>query len=59
VESLFDLGVEPEREALPGRIGALIAPFAANAGAVVDDPGVVATEDDVLAAATLSSGKVP
>lgn len=41
MESLFDLGVEPEREALLGRIGAMIAPVAANAGAVVDDPALI------------------
>lgn len=41
MESLFDLDIEPEREALLSRIGALIAPVAANAGAVVDDPALI------------------
>src|SRR5450755_2546135 len=42
VESLFDLADEPERDAFLRRVESLIAPVAANAGAVVDDPGLLA-----------------
>lgn len=38
---LFDLGGNPERDAFLHRVEALIAPVAANAGAVVDDPSLL------------------
>lgn len=41
VESLFGRYDDPEREAFLARVEALVAPVAANAGAVVDDPGLL------------------
>lgn len=41
MESLFDSVADPERDAFLRRVSALIAPVAANAGAVTDDPDVL------------------
>ncbi|HVD89466.1 MAG TPA: hypothetical protein VNB91_11280, partial [Jatrophihabitantaceae bacterium] len=41
MESLFDSDANPERDAFLQRVEALVAPVAANAGAVVDEPGLL------------------
>ncbi|WP_063043996.1 hypothetical protein [Nocardia pseudovaccinii] len=41
IESLFDDDSDAEDDAFIGQVQALIAPVAANAGAVIDQPGLL------------------
>jgi hypothetical protein len=50
VDSLFDPVAEPERTAFLRRLRALVAPVAADAGAVVDDPALLDVAQAVYAA---------
>jgi predicted RNase H-like nuclease (RuvC/YqgF family) len=46
MESLFDGDADPEQDAFLRRVAALVAPVAANAGAVVDEPGLTSSLAD-------------
>ncbi|MCU1602171.1 MAG: translation initiation factor, partial [Frankiales bacterium] len=50
MDSLFDPVAEPERTAFLRRLRALVAPVAADAGAVVDDPALLDVAQAVYAA---------
>ena len=50
MESLFDTPAGPEKTALHRRLRALVAPVAADAGAVADDPDLLAVAQAVYAA---------